>query len=149
MKELRHPLIRALQDLHAGEIAAARAYRGHSIRVRDPDVRRRIRAIEDEEWAHREDLSRMLAALGASPNPLRERLKGLLGSVLQVLCARFPEWLLAAVAAWLEHKGATEYRNAALLAQSAGESGMAQTLLDHADVEEAHGVYFDHLKRLR
>jgi len=149
MNKQRRRLIRSLQHLHAGEIAAARAYRGHGTRVRDPVVRRHISAIEEEEWAHREELCGMLATLGASPDPLREGLKGLLGSILQVLCARFPEWLLAAVAAWLEHRGANEYRHAALLAQSAGETGMAHTLLHHADAEEAHGVYFDRLKRLR
>jgi hypothetical protein len=149
MNHLRRRLIQSLQDLHAGEIAAARAYRGHSIRVRDPQVRLRIRVIEDEEWAHREDLLGMLTSLGAAPDPFRERLKGTLGSVLGVLCAVVPEWILAAVAAWLEHKGAVEYRHAAVLARSAGESRMADTLLHHADVEEAHGVYFDRLKHIR
>ena len=43
----RCALVRLLQHAHAGELAAALAYRGHAASVRDPWERRELKRIED------------------------------------------------------------------------------------------------------
>jgi demethoxyubiquinone hydroxylase (CLK1/Coq7/Cat5 family) len=61
----RRDLVRLLQLAHAGEMAAAFAYRGHWRSVSDPREQERIRAIEADEWHHRTLVAEMLAQLGA------------------------------------------------------------------------------------
>ena len=46
-------LIRILQNAHAGEVAAAYAYRGHWKSLRESPEKARIKEIEAEEWDHR------------------------------------------------------------------------------------------------
>ena len=63
----RAQLIATLQMAYSGELAAGFAYRGHWHSVRDPEERRRIKQIEDEEWHHRKLVGEMLE----SPVPVR------------------------------------------------------------------------------
>jgi len=142
----RKRLIASLQALHAGELAAALAYRGHAKAVRCPQTQRRIQIIEGEEWEHRSGIVEMLARLQARPDPRRERPKRWLGLVLERLCGVFGEWLLALVAGRLERRGAIEYRQVAEMARAAGEPEMARDLYLYADTEDAHGAFFESLR---
>ena len=56
-------LVSLLQEAHAGEMAAAYAYRGHWKSMKDPGEREAIAKIEREEWEHREIVRGMLAIL--------------------------------------------------------------------------------------
>ena len=84
-------LVRILQDAHAGELAAAYAYRGHwrsmwrghrreFERGRDPT--RRARA----EWHHRRLVAQLLDELGARPRRRRELLMWSVGRFFGSLC---------------------------------------------------------------
>jgi len=141
----RSRLIATLQTLHAGELAAALAYRGHAKVVACPETRSRILAIEAEEWSHRAGLLDMLARLQSRPAPWRERPRWWMGRILAWLCRLSSEWLLAWVAGRLERRGALEYRQAAALARDLNEPEMARALLLYADVEDAHGAFFESL----
>ena len=66
------PLIGILQLAYSGELAAAYAYRGHWKSVSDPEERRRIEEIENEEWHHRKLVGEMLFSLNAGPSQSRE-----------------------------------------------------------------------------
>jgi demethoxyubiquinone hydroxylase (CLK1/Coq7/Cat5 family) len=83
----RLSLIRLLQGAHAGELAAAYAYRGHwkSLRRR-PEARAEVKRIEGTEWDHREAVAEMLVALGARPRRPREMLMGAVGRFFGLLC---------------------------------------------------------------
>ena len=84
---MRAALIRGLQDAHAGELAAAYAYRGHwkSLRRR-PAARAEVRRIEEAEWHHRAVVAAMLAELGGRPRRSRELLMAAIGRFFGALC---------------------------------------------------------------
>src|SRR5438067_12689010 len=83
----RLELIRVLQDAHAGELAAAYAYRAHwkSLRTR-PAAQAEVKRIEGTEWHHRGLVFEMLVALGARPRQGRELLMGSIGRFFGLLC---------------------------------------------------------------
>src|SRR5437868_9175745 len=83
----RAQLIRVLQDAHAGELAAAYAYRAHwkSLRRR-PDARAEVRRIEGTEWHHRRLVADMLVALEARPRRPREIAMASTGRFFGLLC---------------------------------------------------------------
>jgi demethoxyubiquinone hydroxylase (CLK1/Coq7/Cat5 family) len=138
----RHRLIRLLRAAHAGERAAALAYRGHARSVRVPEQRRRIRRIEAEVWAHRAQLARMLHERGAGPAWLRELVFHAIGRLLGALC-HVSGWFLPMYGAgWIEAVNVAEYQAAALLAQACGEHGYAAELLVMAQCEREHEAYF-------
>src|SRR5678815_5731302 len=87
-------LIGILQLAYSGELAAAYAYRGHWKSVSDPEERRRIEEIENEEWHHRKLVGEMLNSLNTAPNKSREMRATVLGRVLGFLC-HFTGWLAA------------------------------------------------------
>jgi rubrerythrin len=127
---------------YSGERAAALAYHGHWRASRAPEERARIRRIEDDEWRHREILAGMLAALGAVPDPRRERRARRVGGTLGALC-RAAGWLLPMYAAgWLERSNVCSYDEAACLAEACGRPQLAPALREMAGVERDHERFF-------
>ena len=82
----RRRLVRILQDAHAGELAAAWAYRGHWKSLRNADERAEVRRIEDAEWHHRAQVGELLVERGAAPRSRRELLMGAVGRFFGALC---------------------------------------------------------------
>ena len=77
-----------LQDAHAGELAAALAYRGHwrSLERRRPAEAAEIRRIEGAEWHHRSQVAVLLVELGSGPRRRRELLMRTIGRFFGALC---------------------------------------------------------------
>ncbi len=82
----RASLVRMLQDAHAGELAAAYAYRAHWRSLRRPAERDEVRRIEESEWHHRAEVRSILDELGARPRRRREVAMSLTGRLLGSLC---------------------------------------------------------------
>ncbi len=82
----RVALVRMLQDAHAGELAAAYAYRAHWRSLRRPAEREEVRRIEASEWHHRAEVRSILDGLGARPRLRHELVMGVTGRVLGSLC---------------------------------------------------------------
>lgn len=83
----RARLVRILQDAHAGELAAAYAYRAHARSLRGrPGESAEVYRIEAAEWHHRRLVAAMLADLGARPRRRRELLMGATGRLFGSLC---------------------------------------------------------------
>lgn len=83
----RGRLIRILQDAHAGELAAAYAYRAHWRSLpRRPDERAEIQRIEQAEWHHRAQIRVMLTELGSAPRRPREIGMTIIGRFFGALC---------------------------------------------------------------
>jgi len=143
----RASLIALLQLAYSGELAAAHAYRGHARSVREPAERARIAEIEREEWHHRELVGGMLAALGAAPDPARERRALRVGRTLGALC-HVSGWLAPMYGAGrLESRNVREYESAARLARAAGREEWVECLLVMAEVEWEHERTFRELVR--
>jgi hypothetical protein len=138
----RAALVLILQKAYSGEQAAALAYRGHWRSLRDPAEAERVRAIEAEEWHHRELVGALLAELGAAPDPARERRTRLIGRVLSTLCG-LSGWLLPMYAAGLlESRNIVEYEDAARHARGCGREAFLDCLLAMAETEWDHERYF-------
>lgn len=140
--DARRRLIAVLQGAYSGELAAAHAYNGHWRSVSDPEERKAIRTIEEEELHHREQVGQMLAALGAGPKGWRELFFGVVGRVLSALC--FVSGYFAAMhgAGRLEEKNVAEYSSAARYAALAGLGHLCDDLLEMSEVEHDHEAYF-------
>jgi rubrerythrin len=135
-------LIRELQHAYSGELAAGHAYRGHWRSVRDPEERARIHQIEDEEWHHRELVGALLRDLGGKPLPIREVVFLTIGRVLGALC-HVSGWFLPMYGAGrLERRNILEYERAAVYASRCGRQDVIDCLLEMAEVEWEHELYF-------
>lgn len=135
-------LVRLLQLAHAGERAAAHAYRGHWRSLPIGDERAAIQRIEAEEWEHRHLVHGILADLGAKPQAVREALMGTLGRILGAACF-ISGWFAPMYGAGkLEAQNVDEYTTAAGLAQQAGAARHVAALLAMAAVEREHEAWF-------
>ncbi len=136
------PLIGILQLAYSGELAAAYAYRGHWKSVSDPEERRRIEEIENEEWHHRKLVGEMLSSLNAEPDQSRESRAAIIGRVFGFGCHVIR---LAGANVWrgtLESRNIREYETAARLAHECGRDDLIDCLLTMAETEWEHERYF-------
>jgi demethoxyubiquinone hydroxylase (CLK1/Coq7/Cat5 family) len=140
--DARTRLIKQLQLAHAGERAAAYAYRGHWKSTRDRHERTEICRIENEEWEHRRRVGEMLRALGAKPAPMREARMTVIGRVVGALCW-VSGWFFPMYGAGLiERRNVHEYLDAAVYARDAGRHELVDDLLTMAEVEHDHERWF-------
>ncbi len=149
-KTSKQSLIRILQNAHAGELAAAYAYRGHWKSVRDEDQKASIKQIENEEWDHRKCVLKWLEELGAEPKKSREKFFGALGRILGVLCFVSGWFFPMYFAGRLESQNTQEYKDAAAFAKELGMERCFRDLMHMSEKELEHELYFrsvvaDHL----
>ena len=135
-------LVRVLQYAHAGELGAARAYRGHWKAVTAPDEVNGIRKIEAEEWVHRAAVNRMLAELGAKPFFPLEILIGTIGGTLEKLCPVAGWFFPMYFAGRLEFGNVDQYEDAAFHAGRLGFGEMAKELHAMTRTEREHELFF-------
>jgi rubrerythrin len=135
-------LTHLLRSAHAGERAAAFAYRGHARSVHDAAQRAAIARIEHEEWEHRRRLGEMIQELGHQPARLREALFATIGRVLSALCHVSGWYLPMYAAGWIEARNVQEYDVAAMYARAAYLEDYACELTRMADCEREHEAYF-------
>jgi len=138
----RARLIALLRLAYSGELAAIHAYRGHARSLPDAAERARIGAIEAEELRHREEVGRMLAALGARPSRAREWRAGVIGRTLGLACSFTGRFVPLYGAGRLESRNVGEYERAARHARDAGRPELVEPLLAMAEVEWEHEAWF-------
>src|SRR4051812_453578 len=127
----RELLIRILQDAHAGEMAAALAYRAHWRSLPHGPERDEVRRIEGTEWDHRAEVLSMLEFLGARPRPGRERAMRFVGRFFGSLCF-LTGWFWPMYAA-----GRLEAQN---VGQYVAARDAAATLGLHDFIEQLHAM---------
>ncbi|MFM9905173.1 MAG: ferritin-like domain-containing protein [Pyrinomonadaceae bacterium] len=142
MKTARQNLVRILQNAHAGECAAAYAYRGHWKSLKESPEKSRIREIEAEEWDHRRRVGEWLQKLGAKPRPIREKVFWTIGNVLGPSCFISGWFMPMYFAGRLESQNSVEYEDAAAFARELDMPECVEDLLDMARVELEHEQYF-------
>lgn len=141
-KDARQKLIRILQNAHAGELAAAFAYRGHWKSLRESDEKKQIKIIETEEWIHRENVLKWLTELNAEPRKLREAIFWTIGKSLGVLCFVSGWFLPMYFAGRLESQNILEYEEAAHFAGEIGLKECVAEMLEMSKVEAEHEAFF-------
>ncbi len=143
MKDARKNLIRILQNAHAGELAAAFAYRGHWKSLRKTAAEREgIKKIEAEEWEHRENVGRWLEKLDAKPNPVREKVFWTIGKSIGAACFVSGWFFPMYFAGRLENGNVQEYVDAAEFARELGMPECADEMMDMSRVEGEHEEFF-------
>jgi demethoxyubiquinone hydroxylase (CLK1/Coq7/Cat5 family) len=138
MDEAKRKLTRLMQKAHAGERAAALAYRGHVRALTDASEIAAVRKIEDDEWRHRAELLAILAGFGASPIRTRELLFQAIGVTVALgcrFCGRFVATFFAGV---LENSNVCEYREASKLALQIGDPKLASVFRQFELTEADH-----------
>lgn len=138
----RQNLIRILQNAHAGELAAAFAYRGHWKSSRKQNERDEIKRIETEEWTHRECVFSWLEKLDAKPRPVRESIFWTIGRTLGIGCYMSGWFFPMYFAGRLESQNVQEYVDAANFARELGMDECVKDLLEMSAVEQKHEDYF-------
>lgn len=142
VKDPKNALIALLQKAYSGELAAAHAYAGHRDSVRDPKEKAEIEAIRLQELDHRKRVGAMLAELGGAPSPMRERVFALIGRAISLLC-HLGGWFVPMYGAGkLERSNIVEYEHAARYARDAGVGHFVEDLLEMAEIEWDHELYF-------
>ena len=140
--DARSSLIRILHNAHAGECAAALAYRGHWRSLKDSPEKDRIREIEAEEWDHRNRVAMWLEKLDANQNAVREKIFLTIGRTLGATCFLAGWFMPMYFAGRLESQNSVEYEDAAALAKELNMATLAEDLLDMARVEVEHEKFF-------
>jgi rubrerythrin len=142
MNDARQNLIRILQNAHAGELAAAYAYRGHWKSLKASVERERIKQIEAEEWAHRENVRKWLEQLGAKPNQFREKIFWTMGRALGLTCYVSGWFFPMYFAGRLESQNVQEYVDAARFAKELEIHDCFDEMMEMSRVEGEHEVFF-------
>ena len=142
-RELRAILVRILQDAHAGELAAAYAYQGHSRSLwRHPGAKAEVERIEAAEWHHRQLVAALLVTLGAKPRRRREWLMAATGRFFGGLCF-VGGWFAPMYAAGrLEWMNVGQYESAHDAAVELGLVDAAAQLAEMTDEEDRHERWF-------
>ena len=142
MNDARSNLIRILQDAHAGELAAAYAYRGHWKSVKNAEEKEGIKRIEAEEWEHRENNLKWLEHLGAKPKYFREKIFWTIGRTLGVLCLVSGWFFPMYFAGRLESQNTKEYEDAAQFAKELKMDECYGELMEMSAKELEHEEFF-------
>jgi demethoxyubiquinone hydroxylase (CLK1/Coq7/Cat5 family) len=142
LKTSRENLIRILQNAHAGELAAAYAYRGHWKSLRESSEKTEIKKIEEEEWQHRRCIEKWLAHFEAKPRALREATFWTVGRTLGVGCYVSGWFMPMYFAGRLESQNVQEYVEAAKYARELGLEDCVTELIEMSDTEQRHEDFF-------
>ncbi|HKS27172.1 MAG TPA: ferritin-like domain-containing protein [Pyrinomonadaceae bacterium] len=138
----RRKLVRVLRAAYSGEMAAAFAYRAHWKSLGDFSEKEAVYRIEDEEWAHRREIRRMLEALGSRPQKIREMAMWLTGRVIGLGCYFTGRFMPMYFAGLLEHGNVKEYDAACLYAERLGLKSFEDELRQMALTERSHELFF-------
>jgi rubrerythrin len=143
--EHRRALVRILQDAHAGELAAAYAYRGHwrsRMGAKRRAERDEIRRIEEAEWHHRRQIAVILDELGEGPRRPREWLMATIGRVFGTLCYVSFRFMPMYAAGRLEAMNVQQYVDAAAHARACGWEAYGTQIDAMVTEERRHEVWF-------
>lgn len=142
MNSPKQNLIKILQNAHAGELAAAYAYRGHWKAVRNSEEKSQIKKIEQEEWEHRAGVYKWLNELDAEPKKFREAVFWTIGRSLGILCYVSGWFFPMYFAGRLESRNTQEYDDAAAFAKELGMQECVSEMLEMSAKELEHEEYF-------
>ena len=135
-------LIYMLQQAHAIEIGAYEAYYGHANASKDPEAKRRIKEIQQDELDHKLNVGFMLHELGGKNNEVMDSLLYFIGRSISLICYIMVKRAANWGAKIMEVMGADEYRKLAFEARAQGYYKMALTLDDMQKAEKDHEEFF-------
>jgi rubrerythrin len=84
--KLQPELADLLRQAYSGEKAAAFAYIGHARSLRDPEVRRAVKQIEEDEWNHRREVLALMQEYGVPESRWYECKYHIIGRIISAAC---------------------------------------------------------------
>lgn len=135
-------LVALMQLAHSAERAAAFAYQGHAAAVRDPDEKREIARIEQEEWDHRAEVLRLMEQYDVPVSRYLEAKYWIIGRLISASCHVIGWFMPMYFAGRLESGNVVEYVVMRDLFHQVGITEHDECLLEMADVEKEHERFF-------
>ena len=84
--KLQPELADLLRQAYSGEKAAAFAYIGHARSLRDREVRRAVKQIEEDEWNHRREVLALMQEYGVPVSRWYECKYHIIGRIISAAC---------------------------------------------------------------
>ncbi len=138
-----HPrLVKLLQMAYSAEKAAAFAYIGHAGSVRNPDEKRAIKQIENDEWHHRAVVLSIMQQCGIKPSRSNEIKYHIIGKVLALGCHVIGWFMPYYFAGRLESGNVCEYFVMMRYFNDLGIKAYDKDLYEMGIKEKEHEVYF-------
>lgn len=138
-------LVKALQDAHAGELAAYYAYQGHWESLKDPSERAALQEIQQDELEHIIFLSHYLEKMGFKTSRVKDFTWTCIGKTIGALCHVTGWYLPMRIAGLMERIGTKSYIEISAIAKAEGHEILAKKLLDMAEVEKRHEEFFNRI----
>ena len=141
--KLQHPaLTDLLQMAYSAEKAAAFAYIGHAGAVKNPDEKRAIKQIEDDEWNHRKEVLQLMQQYDVPVSKYYEVRFHVIGRLISASCYVIGWFMPFYFAGRLESGNVCEYFRMKQYFNSLGITEHDQLLYDMGMKEKEHEVYF-------
>lgn len=135
-------LIRLLKQAHAVETGAYNAYEGHWRSLKDESDREKVKAIQKDEWFHRQAVGFMLIDLKSEPSEFLETIFYLIGKTISLACYVMGYRAAMWGAKIMEVMGSQIYWKLAKEAYDSGHKEWHGELCKMARQEEAHEAFF-------
>jgi hypothetical protein len=141
--KITHPaLIKLLQKAYSGEMAAAFAYVGHARSLKNPVEKAAVKQIEDDEWAHRDNLKQLMEKYEVPVSRYYEIYFYLIGKVISASCHCIGWFMPYFFAGRLESGNVCEYFVMMRYFQSIGINEHDAMLYEMGIKEKEHEMYF-------
>lgn len=135
-------LVKLLQMAYSAEKAAAFAYIGHAGSVSNPDEKRAITQIENDEWHHREVVFAIMQRYGIQPSRYNEIKYHIIGKMLSMGCYVIGWFMPYFFAGRLESGNVCEYFVMMRYFNELGITAHDKDLYEMGIKEKEHEVYF-------
>lgn len=136
-------LIYLLRCAYAIEIGAYNAYEGHWRSITgNVYEREHIKAIQQDEKWHKEEVGRMLGELNSRPSIILNSLLWVIGKSISLACYIMGHKMAMWGAGVMEKLGIFSYKYIAAEARLKGHRTMASDLEDMQEAEERHQEFF-------
>jgi hypothetical protein len=143
LMKLDHPeLVKLLQMAYSAEKAAAFAYIGHAASVKDPEEKKAIKQIEDDEWFHRKEVLEIMNEYNIPVSKWYEFRFHVIGKIISGSCFVIGWFMPFYFAGRLESGNVCEYFRMKNWFNQMGIHKHDQVLYDMGIKEKEHEVYF-------
>jgi hypothetical protein len=141
--KLDHPALNELmQRAYSAEKAAAFAYIGHAGSVKDPEEKKAIKQIENDEWNHRKAVLELMQQYDVPVNKYYERRFHIIGKIISGSCYVIGWFMPFYFAGRLESGNVCEYFRMKQYFNSLGITEHDVLLYEMGMKEKEHEVYF-------
>ncbi len=141
--KLHHPqLVRLLQMAYSAEKAAAFAYQGHAGSVQDPEEKKQIKQIEDDEWNHRREVLAIMNHYQVPVSVYFEIRFHIIGKLISGSCYVIGWFMPYYFAGRLESGNVCEYFRMMQYFHESGITEHNEILYEMGIKEKEHEIYF-------